>query len=50
MMKITGTVRNAETKEPSSGARITLNLGATQIASLYTDAKGSFARYEAADA
>ena len=50
MMKITGTVRNAETKEPLSWAKITLNLGATQIASLYTNAKGSFAREEAADA
>ncbi len=48
-MEITGTVRNAKTKEPLGGAKITLSVGTTEMASLYSDGKGYFAHEEATD-
>ena len=48
-MKITGNVLNAKTKEPLGGAKITLSVGTTEMASLYSDGKGCFAQEEATD-
>ena len=48
-MEIRGTVRNAKTKEPLGGAKITLSIGTTEMASLYSDGKGYFAHEEATD-
>ena len=48
-MEITGTVRSAKTKEPLGGAKITLSVGTTEMASLYSDGKGYFAHEETTD-
>ncbi len=48
-MKITGTVINARTKEPLGEAKITLSVGTTEMASLYSDGKGYFAHEESTD-
>ena len=48
-MEITGTVQNAKTKEPLVGAKITLSVGTTEMASLYSDGNGYFAHEEATD-
>jgi len=48
-MKITGTVINARTKEFLGEAKITLSVGTTEMASLYSDGKGYFAHEEATD-
>ena len=48
-MEITGNVLNAKTKEPLGGAKITLSVGTTEMASLYSDGKGCFAQEEATD-
>ncbi len=48
-MEIRGTVRNAKTKEPLGGAKITLSVGTTEMASLYSDGKGYFAHEEATE-
>ena len=46
-MEITGTVISAKTKEPLGEAKITLSVGTTEIASLYSDGKGYFAHEDA---
>ena len=48
-MEITGTVLSAKTKEPLGEAKITLSVGTTEMASLYSDGKGYFAHEEATD-
>ena len=48
-MKITGTALDAKTREPLGEAKITLKVGTTELASLYSDAKGSFEHEETAD-
>jgi len=48
-MKITGTVINARTKEFLGEAKITLSVGTTEMASLYSDGKGYFAHEESTD-
>ena len=48
-MEITGTVRSAKTKKPLGGAKITLSVGTTEMASLYSDEKGYFAHEETTD-
>jgi len=48
-MEITGSVRNAKTKEPLGEAKITLSVGTTEMASLYSDEKGYFAHEETTD-
>ena len=48
-MKITGTAISARTKEPLGEAKITLSVGTTEMASLYSDGKGYFAHEESTD-
>ena len=48
-MEITGTVISARTKEPLGEAKITLSVGTTEMASLYSDGKGYFAHEESTD-
>jgi len=48
-MKITGTAISAKTKEPLGEAKITLSVGTTEMASLYSDEKGYFAHEESTD-
>jgi len=48
-MKITGSVLKAKTKEPLGEAKITLSVGTTEMASLYSDGKGYFAHEESTD-
>lgn len=48
-MKITGNAISARTKEPLGEAKITLSVGTTEMASLYSDGKGYFAHEESTD-
>lgn len=48
-MEITGTAINAKTKESLVGAKITLSVGTTEMASLYSDGKGYFVYEESTD-
>ena len=48
-MEITGSVLSAKTKEPLGEAKITLSVGTTEMASLYSDGKGYFAHEESTD-
>ena len=48
-MEITGSVISAKTKEPLGEVKVTLSVGTTEMASLYSDGKGYFAHEEATD-
>lgn len=48
-MKINGTVKNATTNEPISGAKVELYVDESEIAFLYTDDKGEFETSQSGD-